>query len=121
MRRHPPQRFQRSATPPVEALEPRALLTAVPGSVSGTVLYRFANHGATVTRPLVDWNVFADVNGNGAWDAGEPAATTALDGSWTLSGLAGGPQTVREYTPSGWTLDPATPAATVDPSAGVEG
>jgi hypothetical protein len=40
-------------------------------------------------------DVFADLNNNGVWDAGEPKSTTNSSGSYLLSGLTAGTYTVR--------------------------
>jgi len=51
---------------------------------------------------LAEWHVYADTNGNGQCDTGEPSATTAVDGSYRLV-LSDGTYTLRETVPDGWT------------------
>jgi hypothetical protein len=45
--------------------------------------------------------VFADLNGNGTLDIGEPSASTAADGSYALTGLKPGGYVVRHVVPGG--------------------
>ena len=44
---------------------------------------------------LPNIDVFADLNNNGVWDAGEPKSTTDANGNYLLAGLEAGTYTVR--------------------------
>ncbi len=46
--------------------------------------------------------VYADVNGNGQLDAGEPSATTDYGGTYTLTGVPAGLAVVRDVLPAGY-------------------
>ena len=46
--------------------------------------------------PLSGFVFYVDYNGNAVLDAGEPAAASAVDGTWTISGIKPGPYAVRE-------------------------
>ncbi|MEA2312311.1 MAG: hypothetical protein QOE28_2279 [Solirubrobacteraceae bacterium] len=75
-----------------------------PANVSGRV-YEDANNNATrdsSENGLAGWTVYADLNGNNALDSGEPTATTASDGTYTLQNLPEQSGTVREVTQSGY-------------------
>ena len=80
------------------------------GSISG-VVYNDANSSAGRDQGeagLSGWTVFADLNGNGQPDAGEPSAITGGDGSYSISGLTPGSYTIDEVVKSGYT--PTGPA-----------
>ena len=52
---------------------------------------------------LADWVIYVDLNDNSVKDAGEPFATTAADGTYTITGITpGGPWKVREVLQAGW-------------------
>ena len=75
-----------------------------PPTVSGTV---FDDHDASGTRGagdegLAGWRVYVDTNGNGAFDAGEPTAITAADGTYTIQNVPEGTFAVREVPQSGF-------------------
>jgi hypothetical protein len=53
------------------------------------------NHGVG-EGPLSGFVFYVDYNGNGALDAGEPAAASAADGTWGISGVKPGSYSVRE-------------------------
>jgi hypothetical protein len=53
------------------------------------------NHGVG-EGPLSGFVFYADYNGNSVLDAGEPAAASAADGTWTISGIKPGSYSVRE-------------------------
>ncbi len=52
--------------------------------------------------------VYADVNGDGQFTAGEPTATTAADGSYTLSGVKAGTVSVAAVAEVGYLTPPVT-------------
>lgn len=86
---------------PVEQLEARMLLTA---SVSGTVFNDLDGDGTNYGPyfGLSGWRVYADLNNNGGYDAGEPTALTSSVGAYTLSGLAAGSYTIRDVVQTSW-------------------
>jgi uncharacterized repeat protein (TIGR01451 family) len=77
-------------------------------TVTGTVSSR--GGGA-----LSGWTVYADVDGDGAHDAGEPSDATDGSGAYALS-LEPGEHVIRQVVPSGWSCespDPCEHAVTV--------
>ncbi len=53
--------------------------------------------------PLEGWTIYVDVNDNGQFDAGEPSAVTASDGSYTIGGVVPGlTYSVRLILQDGW-------------------
>ncbi|MFN9039726.1 MAG: DUF6438 domain-containing protein, partial [Planctomyces sp.] len=75
------------------------------GSVAGRVFSDVASDGIfnAGDAPLEGWQVFADLNANTVFDAGEPNVLSAADGSYLLSGLAYGPVTIRQTMLPGFT------------------
>uniref|UniRef100_UPI0040489992 hypothetical protein n=1 Tax=Yoonia sp. TaxID=2212373 RepID=UPI0040489992 len=65
--------------------------------------------GLVIKGPLQGAFVFADLNNNGIYSDGEPNATTAADGSYTLSGVAN----------SGFAVIATTSSTTIDSSTGL--
>ena len=63
--------------------------------------------GRVVKGPLENAFVFADINGNGSFDLGEPSSTTDSDGRFTLEGAGSA------------TIIATTSANTIDQSSGV--
>ncbi|MEN6496780.1 MAG: SdrD B-like domain-containing protein, partial [Thermoguttaceae bacterium] len=51
---------------------------------------------------LAGWQIYIDRNTNGKYDAGEPTATTAADGSYVITGLPSGAYVVAEVPQPGW-------------------
>ena len=97
---------------------PGAARLATSGSVAGT-LFADANRDGLRSNSepaLRGQAVFADTNGNGAFDTGEPMATTDRRGRYILENLAAGPVAVRALS------SPASPfasaAETVEIAAG---
>lgn len=80
------------------------LSTVVPGSVSGTAWTDINGNGIReVTEPGTSGRViFVDLNSNGALDVAEPNATTAADGSYTITGVLPGTVTVVQQAKAGW-------------------
>ncbi len=52
---------------------------------------------------LARWTIYVDDNDNGVLDAGEPAAETAADGSYSIAKIRPGTYRVREVAQDGWT------------------
>ena len=99
------------------------LSSVLPGTISGVVWsdlnangLRDASGTGTFTDPGISGRtVFVDLNSNGLLDAAEPSATTAANGSYTISGVNPGTVTVVEVVPAGWTAtNPSTAARTVN-------
>jgi hypothetical protein len=59
--------------------------------------------------PLAGFTFYVDYDGNGALDAGEPAAVSADDGSWTIAGINPGTWKVREQAVAGFTCTAPNP------------
>ncbi len=79
-------------------------ITVLPtGSISGTEYLDVTGNGASADdTPLSGVNVFLDTNNNGAWNTGEPTATTLANGSYTFANLPAGSYVVRQVTPTGY-------------------
>jgi hypothetical protein len=60
--------------------------------------------------PLSGFVFYVDYNGNGALDAGEPAAASAADGTWGIIGIRPGSYSVREASDPNFTC--TAPAGT---------
>ena len=86
---------------------------AVPENVQGTLLNVFTVEGTEATTPLALRRVFADANGNGAFDVGEADVTTDLDGKFQMFAQPG--TQLRAELSSDW-----GPAAGSESSASVE-
>ncbi len=88
----------------------------LPATVAGTV-YDDSNASGSraISEPgLGGRTVFDDVNNNGLRDPLEAQTTTALDGTYSLPGLAPGPHDIRASLPAGYTpTEPAGGAAHV--------
>lgn len=92
--------------------------TAVAGSVSGVVWNDLNGNGVRDVTPATsnfsdpgvgNRVLFVDRNSNGVLDAGEPNATSAPDGSYTISGVAPGTVTIVEVGLAGWS--PTNPSS----------
>lgn len=94
------------------AYGPKNFLTSWPvstapplvSSITGTVFADTNNDGVQDNGEtgLAGVTVYADLNSDGKLDPGDPSATTAADGSYTLTGLtAGTTYTIREVVPTG--------------------
>ena len=51
---------------------------------------------------LTGWRVYADLNGNGWWEAGEPFDLTGADGSYRIGGLGAGSYEIAQTLRGGW-------------------
>ncbi len=87
------------------------------GTVSGTVREDEDADGSG-DAALAGRTVFADLDGDGALDAGEPSAATDATGAYTLTGLVPGTRKVRQVLPAGWTQTAPSGFHTVIVSSG---
>ncbi|HEX2085816.1 MAG TPA: SdrD B-like domain-containing protein [Solirubrobacteraceae bacterium] len=79
-----------------------------PGSIAGTVR-EDADADGDGDAPLAGRTVYADLDGDGSRDAGEPDATSAADGTYTVSGLTPGAHEVRLVPVAGSTCSAPDP------------
>ncbi len=82
-----------------------------PGSISGSKFQDTNGNGAQDAGegPLSGFTFYVDYNGNSALDVGEPAAVSAADGTFTITGIKPGSWTVREVQDPNFTC--TAPAA----------
>ena len=66
-----------------------------PSQIQGQLL---TEDGTTIGH----WDVFADLNENGARDTNEPVSTTDRDGFFAIGGLDAGTYDLRVDLPAGW-------------------
>lgn len=80
------------------------------GSISGRKLHDLDGLASTTgdRRPVEGYTIFIDANNNGELDSGEKSTTTALDGSYSFTGLEPGEYTVVEVMKVGWIVLPTT-------------
>lgn len=75
------------------------------GSLSG-IVFADMNGNQAYNAPgdagLGGWTVFLDMNGNGGLDQGEMSVTSATDGTYIFENLLPGVYTVRNIVQSGW-------------------
>ncbi len=73
-------------------------------SISGTIWEDVDADGVFdgTESPLANWEIYLDLNDNGALDVGEPTQLSGVDGTYTFSGLAADTYTVREVLQNGW-------------------
>lgn len=79
-----------------------ALGAARLGSISGTLREDVQGTGKKGTAPLVSWQVFLDVDGDGVLDRGEPGVLTDVNGNYRFDGLLPGVYVVRMAAKAGW-------------------
>ena len=96
------------------------LLSGTTGTIDG---YVYADPNQTGTPSgnlgLAGRQVYVDLAGNGAYTVGDPTATTAGDGSYSIPGLAAGTYTVEEVVPVGYgQTAPSAAAVSVAVTAG---
>ena len=77
----------------------------LPGQVRGRLTQ------ANPSQPLANQQVFADLNGNGLWDDGEPTTTTDAEGRDAIGGLSAGSYTLRVQTQAAWQVTQPAAAA----------
>ena len=81
-----------------------------PGELAGATGSKFQDTNANTVHdpgegPLAGFVFYVDYNGNGALDAGEPAAVSGSDGNWSISGIKPGAYSVRELASPNYTCD----------------
>jgi hypothetical protein len=78
------------------------------GSISGTMWNDQNLDGIRQAGEpgLQGWQVFLDLNGNGAMDPTEPVQVTDVNGAYSFLNLQAGHYSVVEVVQSGWTLSP---------------
>src|SRR5207302_628961 len=93
-----------------------------PASVTGTVWQDANRNGFRdgSEAGLAGATVYVDYNGNGLRDPGEPYATSAASGGYTIAGVKPGPYSVRQEPPAGYvcTHPGGCAYANVAPTAG---
>src|SRR6185503_9560579 len=85
-----------------------------PASISGNVFEDADADGVakeTGESGLSGRTVYIDSNSNSAFDAGEPSATTAANGDYTLASVSPGTYTIRRVLPAGWTCSFPSPCS----------
>lgn len=93
------------------------------GSISGRKLHDLDGLASTTKdrEPVYGYTIFIDANKNGILDPGEKFTTTAIDGSYSFTGLEPGEYTVVEVMKLGWIVLPGTSTSwTIELSAGVD-
>jgi hypothetical protein len=108
---HSTPRRPLSFQPRVEPLEARTVMTAG-GKITGLVFNDAVTNGVRDPSELAlaGVTIFADSNGNGVFDAGEPSAQSGPDGSFALSFSQDGAVRLREVEPVGFALTTVDPA-----------
>jgi hypothetical protein len=88
----------------VPVTPPTPIDTPVDGWITGTVFNDKNGNGVHDRGEgvLAGWRVYADLNGDGKWEKGEPFAITNARGVYKLK-LPPGSYTVREATKGYWT------------------
>ena len=80
----------------------------VPPNVKGTLTHTFTLAGEPATTPLAGRRVYADANGNGAFDLGEVGAITGLDGGFGFFAEPG--HVLRVEASDSWSPAAGSPA-----------
>jgi serine-aspartate repeat-containing protein C/D/E len=79
---------------------------SIVGAVAGMVFSDANSNGIQDggEAGLSGWRVYADLNGNDAWDSSEPSAITSFSGSYGLNGLLASATAyaIRTVVPNGW-------------------
>ncbi len=82
-----------------------ANLQPVPSTINGTIFNDMNADGSRATNPttgaytepaLAGWQVFVDLNNDGLLTAGEPVATSDVDGNYSLTGVPHGTRKIVE-------------------------
>jgi uncharacterized repeat protein (TIGR01451 family) len=91
------------------------------GSISGHKYHDLDGLASTTKdrKPVYKYTIFIDTNKNGVLDPGEKSTETALDGSYSFTGLEPGEYRIVEVMKVGWIVLPGTSTAwTIKLSAG---
>ncbi len=91
------------------------------GSISGHKYHDLDGLASTTNdrKPVYGYTIFIDTNKDGILDPGEKSTTTAIDGSYSFTGLEPGEYTIAEVMKIGWIVLPGTSTAwTIKLSAG---
>ena len=102
----PVQNFDIDSGQPLTASNLIVINSVTHPSVTGTV-YLDSNGNATQDSGesgLAGLTVYADINHDGVFDAGDASAVTDADGNYTLTNLAAGTYSIRVAPASGLTL-----------------
>ncbi len=80
------------------------------GSISGHKYHDLDGLASTTNdrKPVYGYTIFIDTNKDGILDPGEKFTTTAIDGSYSFTGLEPGEYTVVEVMKLGWIVLPGT-------------
>jgi len=111
----------RTATITGGATVTRNFASALPATISGTVLGEFTRGRYQELTPLAGWTVYVDSNDNGELDAGELSTTTDPLGRFSFAGLLPGTYVIRVVAPSGYDAVSAPAAITVGSGGDVSG
>jgi ELWxxDGT repeat protein len=96
---HTPSRLLFTANGQIMADDPKR------AAVMGEVFNDYNRNGARETLEfsrLPNYRVYADLNGDGRWRAGEPWTRTNFDGVYRLGGLVPGTYSIRVVVADGW-------------------
>lgn len=102
-----------------------SVLPALRGTISGHLFADLngdgvQNDGSEVGIPaeasLEDWHLYADLNGNSYPDAGEPQATTDINGNYTFAALLPGDYPIRVSPVAGYDVPSLATNVAVTPS-----
>lgn len=100
-----------------QARQGTTITTAAPqnggGSIAGRLFADWNGNGSADAGepPLSGWTVYLDANNNGQPDPGEIAALSSASGDYTLADVPAGNWQVRTVVPAGWRATSASPQA----------
>jgi len=93
------------------------------GSISGHKYHDLDGLASTINdrKPVYGYTIFIDTNKDGKLNPDEKLTTTAIDGSYSFTGLEPGEYTIAEVMKIGWIVLPSTVTSwTIELSAGVD-
>src|SRR5688572_27635686 len=93
-----------------------------PATISGVVFFDRSGDGVRNggEEPLAGFEIFADVDGDGAIDADEPVAVSGADGTYALTNALGGTYSIRAVDQDLW-VETTPPPVAVSPGGTVAG